>query len=148
MTDNLPAALPPPSTNLESLAQACEGEALALLVETMRDKDQKIEHRLKAANDVLDRARGKPKVAAPKDPNAAKKTKAISMSIETLMRIAQGGMARVAAQEHTRRQGEVLEAEFVAQPRKRPVNEHATRPSLQSLPQPTAPDSDTDDLLS
>lgn len=124
MTDR--ATQPTQSANtLEALAQAHEGEAFALLVETVRDKDTKIEHRLKAAERILDQARGKPKVALPKDPSQ-RRQKAISMDLDTLMKIAQGAMARTAQADQTKRIARTLEGEFVPVVRKRPMNEHAT----------------------
>lgn len=146
MTDNLPANLPatgPLSNRLEELAQAHEGEAFALLVETIRDKEQKMEHRLKAAERILDQARGKPKTALPKDPTQ-RKQKAVSMSIDTLMKIVQGATTRVELSDRNRRAAATLEAEFTPSPRKRPVNEYAAR-----LPASASPlaQSDVDDLL-
>lgn len=133
MTDNLPV---PVGSNLESLAQAHENEALALYVETMRNTEIKIEHRLKAADAVLNRARGMPRAPQQKDPNAQRNTKAVRMSVETLMKIVQKASARVAHSDAVRVQADVLEGEFTPAPRRRPVNEHA-------LPAP----SDVEDLL-
>lgn len=138
MTDNTPVVA---NTNtLEALAQAHENEAFALLVETVRDKEAKLDMRLKAAERILDQARGKPKVVTPKDPSQ-RKQKAVSMSVETLMKIAQGAVVRTEHADRTRRQGVILEGEFTPAPRKRPVNEWAL---LDLVPGTT----DVDDLLS
>lgn len=138
MTDNLPATL----TNLESLAQAHENEALALLIEAMRDPQVKMVDRIKAAGDILDRARGKAKTAPPKDPNQ-RRQKPVSMSVETLLKIVQGAQARVEHSDRTRREALVLEGEFVPSPRKRPINEYAQVQAL--VPGTTR---DVEDLLS
>lgn len=137
MTDNLPVA----ANNLEALAQAHEGEAFALLVETIRDPKAKLEHKLKAAERILDQARGKPKVAQAKDPSQ-RKQKAVQMSLETLMKIAAGAMARTEQADRNRIEAKTLEGEFVPVVRKRPVNEYA-------LPAPVVPGTkEVDDLLS
>ena len=124
MTDNLPATVPRANT-LEALAQAHEVEALSLLIDTLRNTDVKIEHRLKAAESVLERARGKPRQPVAKDPNGQRKTKAVSMSMDTLLGIVEKAQARVKHQDATRVQAQILEGEFVPAPRKRPVNEYA-----------------------
>lgn len=132
-----------PTNPLEALAQAAESEAFGLLVETIRDPEVKIEHRLKAAERILDQARGKPKVAAPKDPNQ-RKQKAVQMSVDTLMKIVQGAQQRVEQQDRNRLEAKTLEGEFVPVVRKRPVNEYAM------LPAPVVPGTkdDVGDLLS
>lgn len=146
MTDYTPET----SNKLEELAQAHEKEAFALLVEAIRDKDAKLEHRLAAANAIMDRARGKAKVAQPKDPNP-RKQKAISMSLDTLMKIAQGAINRTEQSDKTRREAAVLEGEFTPRPRPRPVNEYAALPSAnpatEQAPAPPMP-SALDELLS
>lgn len=142
MTDNLPAR----TNTLEALAQAHEGEAFALLVEALRDPAVKMEHRIRAAETVMDRARGKAKAALPKDPSQ-RKPKAISMSVESLMKIVQGAQARTAQQDATRAQARILEGEFVPVVRKRPVNEWSGQ---ERLPAPIVPGTtdDVDELLS
>lgn len=138
MTDNLPAVQ---GNRLEELAQAHEGEAFALLVETIRDPKAKLEHKLKAAERILDQARGKPKVAQPKDPTT-RKQKAVHMSVDTLLKIVQGAQQRVAQQDRNKAQAQVLEGEFVPVTRKRPMNEY-------QLPSPVVPGTnDVEDLLS
>lgn len=147
MTDTAPAT--PAATNqLEALAQAHENEAFALLVETVRDADAKLEHRLKAAERILDQARGKPKVAAQKEP-PQRKQKAISMSLDTLMKIAQGAMTRTASADANKAQAKILEGEFVPVVRKRPVNEYAQLPApTQPIVPGTKSSAELDDLLS
>jgi membrane-bound lytic murein transglycosylase B len=143
MTDFLPSA----ANNLEALAQAHEGEAFALLVEIVRDKEAKHDVRIKAAERILDQARGKPKVAQPHDPSRQKQ-KAVSMSVDTLMKIVQGAQARVAQTDQNRRQAEYLEGEFVPATRKRPVNEYQLASPAPTQPQPVVPGTkEIDDLL-
>lgn len=132
MAENVPV---PVGSTLETLAQAHENEALALYVETMRDPTVKIEHRLKAADAVLDRARGKARQPAQKEARP-RETKAVRMSVDTLLKIVQKASQRVAHGDAVKVQAEVLEGEFTPAPRRRPVNEHA-------LPAP-----DVEDLLS
>jgi hypothetical protein len=145
VTDNLPTA-PSASNNLELLAQAHEGEAFALLVEMIRDKDIKPDQRIRAAERILDQARGRPKVAMPKDPTA-RKQKALSMSVDTLMAIVKGAAARTEQADRTRVQARILEGEFTPAPRKRPVNEYAVTPPTPA-PTPVVPGTkDVDDLL-
>lgn len=139
MTDNLPA-VPSSANNLEALAQAHEGEALALMVETMRDGTVKRDIRLKAAEALLDRARGKPRQPTQRDPNR-RTQKAVQMSVETLLKIVQGATARVEHQDATRAQAKILEGEFVPVTVKRPVNEYA------QLPHIVPGTSDVEDLL-
>lgn len=130
-----------PSNPLEALAQAAESEAFGLLVETIRDPEVKIEHRLKAAERILDQARGKPKVAQPKDPTA-RKLKAVQLSVDTLLKIVQTAQDRVAHQDAIRVEAQTLEGEFVPAARVRPVNQYA-------LPAPVVPGTnEVDDLLS
>jgi hypothetical protein len=138
VTDNVPAT----SNQLEELAQLHEREAFALLVETVRDTDAKLEHRLKAAERILDQARGKPKVAAQKDPTQQKR-KAVQMSVDTLLKIVQGAQQRTAILDKNRLEAKTLEGEFVPVARKRPVNEY-------QLPAPVVPGTkdDVDNLLS
>jgi hypothetical protein len=131
MTDNVPATIPT-ANRLEELAQAHELEAFALYVETVRDSEAKLEHRLKAADAILERARGKPKVAQPKDPSQ-RKAKATQMSLEQLMKIAAGAVARVQHEDKLRVQAEALEGEFVPVVRKRPVNEYALVPATNDV---------------
>lgn len=141
--------LPAPTlTSLEQLAQAHENEAFALLVEAIRDPAVKMDHRLRAAEQILDRARGKARVPAQKDPAANRNKKAISMSVETLMKIAQGGMARVKHEDEQRKHAQVLEAEFVPCPvPRRPRNEYAL-PAPTDAPIVPGTKTDLDDLLS
>lgn len=130
-----------PTNNLEALAQAHEGEAFALLVETVRDPEAKLDQRLKAAERILDQARGKPKVAQAKDP-AQRKLKAVQLSVDKLLAIVEGAQARVAHQDAIRDAARTLEGEFTPAPRKRPVNEYA-------LPAPVVPGTnEVGDLLS
>lgn len=118
---------------LEALAQAHEIEAFSLLVEVIRDKDMKIEHRIKAAQDVMDRARGKAKTVEKRDPNGKKQLKAISMSMDKLLQIAQGAIKRTA-------QADAIDAEFTRVGKKRPVNQFVvTSESVSALPALPAP---------
>lgn len=126
MTDNLPTLAAP---TLEERAQAHENEALALLVETIRDPTVKREHRIKAAEAVLDRARGRPRQPQAKDPSQPKR-RAVQMSVETLLKIVQKSSERVAHADAVRREATVLEGEFTPSPRKRPVNEYAQLPAI------------------
>lgn len=140
MTDNVPATTT--ANRLEELAQAHESEAFALLVETIRDPEAKLEQRLKAAERILDQARGKPRQPVQKD-TSQRKQKAVSMSLETLMKIAQGAVARTEQMDKNRVIAEAMEGEFVPVVRKRPVNEYA------QLPAPVVPGTkDVEDLLS
>lgn len=140
MTDDVPAT----SINankLEALAQAHEGEAFALLVEMIRDPEVKPEHRLRAAESIMDRARGKARQPVQKEP-AQRKQKAVQMSVETLLKIAQGAVARTEQADRNRVEAKALEGEFVPVVRKRPVNQYA-------LPAPIVPGTnDVEDLLS
>lgn len=122
MTDNLPVAAG--TTPLEALAQAHEVEALSFLVETLRDPEAKRDIRLKAAQELLDRARGKPRVHQQKDPTQ-RKSKAIALSVDQLLKIVQKAGERVAHSDAIRKQADVLEGEFVPVVRKRPINEYA-----------------------
>ena len=142
MTENLPVE----TTGLESLAQAHEGEAFALLVETVRDTEAKREHRLKAAELIMDRARGKPKQPTQKDPSTSqRKQKAVSMSVDTLLKIVQKASTAVAHKDAITAQARVLEGEFVPVPKKRPVNEYAQVPAIVPA---TTPGAEVDELLS
>lgn len=132
----------PTRNPLEALAQAHEVEAFSLLVEVIRDPEAKTEQRLKAAELVLDRARGKTKAPeTPKrDPNR-KHLKAISLSMDKLLQLAQGPMQRV-------KQQDAIEAQFTAAPaRRRPVNEHAL-PAPTGAAARTATQQDIDEVLS
>jgi hypothetical protein len=135
MTDQHTATLNP----LEALAQAHEGEAFALLVEVVRDPEAKTPDRLKAAERILDQARGKPKTIEKRDPSDRKKLKAISLSMDKLLELAQGKMKQVA-------QADAIEAQFT-EVRKRPVNPY-------QLPAPVVPgtkaasQAELDELLS
>lgn len=146
MTDNLPA-LNAPANNLELLAQAHEGEAFALLVETIRDKDVKMEHRIRAAERILDQARGRPKLAQPKDPTM-RKQKAVNMSVDTLLAIVKGAAARTQAADRNRVEARILEGEFTPATRKRSVNEHALPAQASAPVVPGTKDPTVDDLLS
>lgn len=120
---------------VEELARAHEREAVTLFVETIRDKALKPEHRLRAAENLLDRARGKAKVNSV-DPSKNKKRRAIELSEETLLKIvnARNGERRVRAR--TVKPDEVIDGEFTPTPtRKVPRNEHAL-----PNPSPTAED--------
>lgn len=134
------------SNPLEELAQAHEIEALSLLVQTMRDPTVKPEHRLKAAEAVMDRARGKARQPAAKDPRDPKKQKAIALSVDQLLKIVAKASERVAHADASRRTAQVLEGEFTPSPVRRPVNEH--RIPAPVPPQPPADGGeDVDDLL-
>ena len=55
------------------------------------------------------------------------------MSLETLMKIAAGAVARVQHQDAIRSEAKVLEGEFVPVVRKRPVNEYAVVPGTNEV---------------
>lgn len=77
---------------MEQLARAHEVEALSAVVEIMRDQTAKHEHRLKAADMVLERARGKSKNATPPPPTD-KKRKPLQMTTRDLMDIVKAAQA-------------------------------------------------------
>lgn len=121
MTDNLPALAP---TGLEALAQAHEREAFGLLVEIVRDPQAKAEARIKAAESILDRARGRARQQVARDPTT-RRQKAVSMSTDALLKLLEKAQKRTAHQDAVRVQAKILEGEFVPATRKLPRNEFA-----------------------
>lgn len=122
MTD-LTATPDVPASQLELLARTHEKEAFSLLIETIRDETVKREIRLKAAERVLDQARGKPKVAVAPPPRKA--AKVVELSEETLLKLVQGGGQKKAGRSKRADKSEVIDGEFTPAAKPRPRNEYA-----------------------
>lgn len=142
MSDNDHAQLEAPPTPMEALARAHEKEAFSLLVEIVRDPAVKPEHRIRAAQDILDRARGKSRATPP--PQQQRKRKAVELSEETLLKMLehigkrQNAVAAVKPEPH-RREPIVFEGEVLGRTpnapaaRKVPRNEYAQQNDIDDV---------------
>lgn len=140
MTNNLPVPFVPPTQSqltangvvaplnpVEQRARTHEIEAVDTLVKVMRNDAARDADKIKAAESILDRARGK-SIPTQQTPANAKKKRVVELSEEMLLKLVKRGAQRAKQIEAKPvRTGEIIEAEFtpVKPAKKIPKNPYA-----------------------